>query len=67
MAVMLMNRVETALVNSAPRRCLQRHYEVPWMRRLGAAVLPDGRVLETGVRARLWHSVDLGALRRRPS
>ncbi|MGH3934518.1 MAG: hypothetical protein ACRDS1_06005 [Pseudonocardiaceae bacterium] len=45
---MLMNRVETALVNSVPRRCLQRHYEVPWMRRLGAAVPPDGRVLELG-------------------
>lgn len=45
---MLMNRVETALVNSWPRRWLQRYYEVPWLRRNGA-VLPQGaHVLELG-------------------
>ncbi|MFO7193118.1 MAG: class I SAM-dependent methyltransferase [Thermocrispum agreste] len=45
---MLMNRVETALVNSPPRRWLQRYYEVPWMRRLGGPLPPRARVLELG-------------------
>lgn len=45
---MLMNRVETALVNSPPRRWLQRYYEVPWMRRLGGPLPPATRVLELG-------------------
>jgi SAM-dependent methyltransferase len=45
---MLMNRVESALINSAPRRWLQRWYEVPWLRRLGGTLSPDSRVLEVG-------------------
>ena len=45
---MLMNRVETALINSAPRRWLQRWYEVPWLRSLGGPLPPDARVLEIG-------------------
>lgn len=44
---MLMNRVETALVNSPPRRWLQRYYEVPALQRLGGP-LPGPRVLEIG-------------------
>ena len=44
---MLMNRLETALVNSYPRRALQRFYEAPLLARLGARV-PGGRVLEIG-------------------
>ena len=43
---MLMNRVETAVVNSPPRRWLQ-HGEVALMRRLGGSQ-PGGRVLEVG-------------------
>lgn len=45
---MLMNRVETALVNSPPRRALQRYYEVPLLRRLGGMLPPNARVLEVG-------------------
>ena len=45
---MLMNRLETRLVNSAPRRWLQRYYEVPQLRRLGARIGPAARVLELG-------------------
>lgn len=45
---MLMNRVETALVNSPPRRWLQRFGELPWLDRLGGAVPPGARVLEIG-------------------
>lgn len=45
---MLMNRVETALVNSPPRRWLQRFGELPWLDRLGGGVPPDARVLEIG-------------------
>ena len=45
---MLMNRVETALVNSPPRRALQRFYEVPALRRLGGPLPPHARVLEVG-------------------
>ena len=44
---MLMNRIETALVNSAPRRALQRFYEVPLLARLGGRI-PGGRALEVG-------------------
>jgi ubiquinone/menaquinone biosynthesis C-methylase UbiE len=46
-ADMLMNRVETMLINSAPRRALQRFYEAPLLARLGGRV-PGGRVLEIG-------------------
>lgn len=45
---MLMNRVETMLVNSPPRRWLQGFYEVPWMRRLGGPLAPGARDLELG-------------------
>lgn len=45
---MLMNRVETALVNSPPRRWLQRWYEVPWMVRQGGFPDTGARVLEIG-------------------
>lgn len=45
---MLMNRVETALINSPPRRWLQRWYEVPWLRRLGGTLPAGARVLEIG-------------------
>ena len=44
---MLMNRVETALINSGPRRALQRFYEAPLLARLGGRT-PGGRVLEIG-------------------
>ncbi|GAA3228890.1 class I SAM-dependent methyltransferase [Pseudonocardia petroleophila] len=43
-----MNRAETALVNSPPRRALQRFYEVPTLLRLGGALPPNARVLEVG-------------------
>lgn len=42
-----MNRMETALINSFPRRALQRFYEAPLLARLGGRV-PGGRVLEIG-------------------
>lgn len=45
---MLMNRVETALVNSPPRRALQRFYEIPTLLRLGGALPAEARVLEVG-------------------
>ncbi|MEU8333393.1 class I SAM-dependent methyltransferase [Micromonospora sp. NPDC048839] len=45
---MLMNQMETALINSPPRRWLQRWYEVPWLRRLGGTLPADARVLEIG-------------------
>jgi hypothetical protein len=41
----LMNRMETVLVNSPPRRWLQRWYEVPAMRRLGGLLPPGAHVL----------------------
>lgn len=44
---MLMNRVETMLVDSPPRAWLQRWYEVPLLQRLGAD-LAGARVLEIG-------------------
>ncbi|QJY50753.1 class I SAM-dependent methyltransferase [Pseudonocardia broussonetiae] len=43
-----MNRVETALVNSPPRRALQRFYETPTLLRLGGVLAPDAHVLEVG-------------------
>lgn len=45
---MLMNRIETALVNSPPRRWLQRYYETPTLRRLGARLPERARVAELG-------------------
>lgn len=45
---MLMNRIETSLVNSPPRRWLQRYYEVPWLRRNAPPLPPDAQVLEIG-------------------
>lgn len=46
---MLMNQIETALVNSAPRRWLQRWGETPQLRRLAGGRLPWGsRALELG-------------------
>jgi SAM-dependent methyltransferase len=42
-----MNRAETLLVNSPPRRWLQRFYETPVLARLGGRV-PGGRVAEIG-------------------
>jgi ubiquinone/menaquinone biosynthesis C-methylase UbiE len=45
---MLMNKVETALVNSPPRRWLQRVYETQVLLRFGGRVLPGARVLEIG-------------------
>lgn len=44
---MLMNRIETAVINSAARRGLQRYYEAPLLARLGGRVA-GGRVLEIG-------------------
>jgi len=44
---MLMNTAETAVINSAPRRGLQRFYEAPLLARLGGRVA-GGRVLEVG-------------------
>lgn len=43
-----MNRIETALVNSPPRRWLQYFGELPWLDRLGGGVPPGARVLEIG-------------------
>lgn len=45
---MLMNRVEAALVKSPPRRWLQRYYEVPALRRLGAILPERAQVAEVG-------------------
>lgn len=43
-----MNRLETTVVNSPPRRWLQRYYELPWMLRLAGEVRPGARALELG-------------------
>ncbi|RSM71659.1 16S rRNA (cytosine(1402)-N(4))-methyltransferase [Actinoplanes sp. ATCC 53533] len=43
-----MNRVESALINSAPRRLLQRLYEVPQLRRFGGPLPAGARALEIG-------------------
>ena len=40
---MLMNKAETALVNSPPRRWLQRFYETQVLLRFGGRVLPRAR------------------------
>ena len=45
---MLMNRMETVLVNSPPRRWLQCWYEVPALRRMGGELPPGAHVLEIG-------------------
>ena len=44
----MMNRAETGLVNSPPRRWLQRIYEVPVLLRFGGRLLPGTRALEIG-------------------
>ncbi len=44
---MLMNRIETTVINSAPRRGLQHFYEVPLLARLGGRIA-GGRALEAG-------------------
>ena len=44
---MLMNRIETAMINSSARRSLQRYYEAPLLARLGGRVA-GGRALEIG-------------------
>ena len=46
-AAVLMNRIETALVDSPPRAWLQRSYELPLLERLGARI-PGRRVVEIG-------------------
>lgn len=45
---MLMNKVETAVVNSPPRRWLQRLYETRALLRIGGRLLPGTRALEIG-------------------
>jgi ubiquinone/menaquinone biosynthesis C-methylase UbiE len=44
---MLMNRAEKAILNNPVRRAVQRHYEAPLLKRLGADVT-GARVLEVG-------------------
>lgn len=44
----LMNRAETALINSPPRRWLQRLYEVPVLLSFGGRLPPGSRALEIG-------------------
>jgi ubiquinone/menaquinone biosynthesis C-methylase UbiE len=43
-----MNRAETALINSPPRRWLQRLYEVPVLLRFGGRLPPGSGALEIG-------------------
>ncbi|UUV35887.1 methyltransferase domain-containing protein [Amycolatopsis roodepoortensis] len=43
-----MNKVETALVNSLPRRWLQRFYEIQVLLRFGGRQVPGARALEIG-------------------
>ncbi len=45
---MLMNRVDTFLVNSTPRRWLQRFYEIQVLLRFGGPLPPGARALEIG-------------------
>ncbi|MGW5721447.1 class I SAM-dependent methyltransferase [Amycolatopsis sp. NPDC003865] len=45
---MLMNKAETALVNSPPRRWLQRFYEAQVLLRFGGRLIPGARALEIG-------------------
>ena len=40
---MFMNRIETAVINSAARRGLQRYYEAPLLARLGGRSPAAGR------------------------
>jgi len=47
-SAVLMNRAETALINSPPRRWLQRLYEVLVLLRFGGRLLPGSRALEIG-------------------
>ncbi|MFE1310516.1 hypothetical protein [Streptomyces sp. NPDC058755] len=44
---MLMDKVESALVDSGPRRVLQRFYEAPLLTRLDGRI-PGGPALEIG-------------------
>lgn len=44
---MLMNQTETALMNSPPRRALQRFYEAPLLARLGGRT-PGAKAIEIG-------------------
>ncbi len=44
---MLMNRIETAVINSALRRGLQHFYEAPLLARLGGRIA-GGRALQAG-------------------
>ena len=44
---MLLNRIETAMMNNPLRAALQRHFEAPRLRAMGGA-LPGARVLEVG-------------------
>ncbi|WP_166757760.1 class I SAM-dependent methyltransferase [Modestobacter marinus] len=43
-----MNRIETMVVDSGPRRGLQRWYETPALLRLGGKLPPGSRALELG-------------------
>lgn len=45
---MLMNKTETWVVDSPPRRVLQRWYEAPALRRLGGSLPAGSRVVEIG-------------------
>jgi len=45
---MLMNKIETAVINNPVRRVLQRWYEAPLLRRLGGPLPEGARVLEIG-------------------
>ena len=45
---MLMNKAETVLVNSPPRRWLQRFYETQVLLRFGGRLPPGARALEIG-------------------
>ncbi len=46
---MLMNRAEIGLVNSPPRRWLQRIYEVPVLLRFGGRCCPAHQPWRSGV------------------
>ncbi|CRK55339.1 SAM-dependent methyltransferases [Alloactinosynnema sp. L-07] len=50
---MLMNKAETALVNSPPRRWLQRFYEIQVLLRFGGRLPPGARALEIGCGSQL--------------
>lgn len=45
---MLMNRIETAVINNPARRALQRWYETPLLQKLGGPLPAGARVLEIG-------------------